>query len=45
VIDSKKQFWSQEYQFLCKGNYYVYVLDRGFVMYDAEGKATRMIAP
>lgn len=35
--------WSDEYRFLCKNGQYAYVLDRGHVICNAEGKAVRMV--
>jgi PAS domain S-box-containing protein len=35
--------WSDEYRFLCKNGRYAYVLDRGHVIRNAEGKAVRMV--
>ncbi|MEY2489333.1 MAG: hypothetical protein QOC70_1275 [Verrucomicrobiota bacterium] len=35
--------WSDEYRFLCKSGNYAYVLDRGHVIRNTEGKAVRMV--
>jgi PAS domain S-box-containing protein len=35
--------WSDEYRFLCKSGRYAYVLDRGHVIRNADGKAVRMV--
>jgi len=35
--------WSDEYRFLCKSGRYAYVLDRGHVIRNAQGKAVRMV--
>ncbi len=35
--------WSGEYRFLCKSGRYAYVLDRGHVIRNTEGKAVRMV--
>jgi PAS domain S-box-containing protein len=35
--------WSDEYRFLCKSGRYAYVLDRGQVIRNADGKAVRMV--
>jgi PAS domain S-box-containing protein len=43
LIDSGGQFWSSEYRFRRADRSYAYVLDRGFVMRDEQGKALCMI--
>ncbi|PYI91600.1 MAG: hypothetical protein DME97_13310 [Verrucomicrobia bacterium] len=43
TIDEGGTMWSDEYRFLCKDGSYAYVLDRGHVIRDAEGKAVRMV--
>ena len=35
--------WSDEYRFLCKSGRYAYVLDRGHIIRNGEGKAVRMV--
>jgi PAS domain S-box-containing protein len=35
--------WSGEYRFLCKSGRYAYVLDRGHVVRNSDGKAARMV--
>src|SRR6267143_178708 len=35
--------WFDEYRFLCKSGRYAYVLDRGHVIRNTEGKAVRMV--
>ncbi|WP_339921636.1 PAS domain-containing protein [uncultured Flavobacterium sp.] len=42
-IEQKTQNWQDEYRFKCADNTYKYVLDRGFLLKDANGKAIRMI--
>ncbi|MEA2569700.1 MAG: hypothetical protein QOI24_1701 [Acidobacteriota bacterium] len=44
MFESDGQAWSREYRFLRgDGKSYAHVLDRGFLMRDAGGKATRMV--
>jgi len=43
LIDFGGQTWSGEYRFLRRDGTYAYILDRGFVIRDAAGKAVRMI--
>jgi len=43
LIDSGRQSWSDEYRFRRADRSYAQVLDRGYVIHDAEGKAIRMI--
>ncbi len=43
VIDGEGDHWSEEYCFLNSEGQPVPVLDRGYVIRDAQGKATRMI--
>ena len=43
VIDHGGEGWTDEYRFQCHDGSYAYVLDRGHVMRDAEGKAMRMV--
>ena len=42
-IEQKTQNWQDEYRFKCADNTYKYVLDRGFLLKDENGKAIRMI--
>lgn len=42
-IEQKTENWQDEYRFKCANNSYKYVLDRGFLLKDKNGKATRMI--
>ncbi|MEA5616961.1 GAF domain-containing protein [Cronbergia sp. UHCC 0137] len=43
VIDSGKQFWSNEYRFLRRDGTYIYIFDRGYVVHNQKGKPVRMI--
>lgn len=42
-IEQKTENWQDEYRFKCANNSYKYVLDRGFLLKDKNGKAIRMI--
>ncbi|UFH34106.1 PAS domain-containing protein [Flavobacterium acetivorans] len=42
-IEQKTENWQDEYRFKCSDNSYKYVLDRGFLLKDENGKAIRMI--
>ncbi|AWG21801.1 PAS domain-containing sensor histidine kinase [Flavobacterium faecale] len=42
-IEQRTENWQDEYRFKCADNSYKYVLDRGFLIKDQEGKPTRMI--
>jgi len=42
-IEQKTEKWQDEYRFKCADNTYKYVLDRGFLLKDKDGKAIRMI--
>ncbi|MGL5111822.1 MAG: PAS domain-containing sensor histidine kinase [Flavobacterium sp.] len=42
-IEQKSENWQDQYRFRCADNTYKYVLDRGFLIKDNEGKAYRMI--
>ncbi|WP_418263460.1 PAS domain-containing sensor histidine kinase [Flavobacterium faecale] len=42
-IEQKIENWQDEYRFKCADNTYKYVLDRGFLLKDENGKAIRMI--
>ncbi|WP_413997694.1 PAS domain-containing protein [Flavobacterium sp. W1B] len=42
-IEQKTDNWQDEYRFKCSDNSYKYVLDRGFLLKDENGKAIRMI--
>lgn len=42
-IEQKTEKWQDQYRFRCADNSYKYVLDRGFLLKDENGKATRMI--
>jgi two-component system sensor histidine kinase UhpB len=43
AIDGSAEFWADEYRFRCRDGRYAYVLDRGFLIRDAEGRAVRMV--
>jgi len=43
AIRSGQKFWREEYRFLCKDGSYAEVLDRGYVVHDAQGKPVRML--
>ncbi|HLL24555.1 MAG TPA: PAS domain S-box protein, partial [Kofleriaceae bacterium] len=40
---TRQTAWSEEYRFLRPDQQYDTIFDRGYVMYDAEGRATRMV--
>jgi PAS domain S-box-containing protein len=42
-IEQKTEKWQDQYRFKCADNTYKYVLDRGFILKDENGKAIRMI--
>ncbi|TRX41333.1 PAS domain-containing sensor histidine kinase [Flavobacterium restrictum] len=42
-IEQKTENWQDQYRFRCADNTYKYVLDRGFLLKDKDGKAIRMI--
>jgi PAS domain S-box-containing protein len=42
-LEQKTENWQDEYRFKCADNTYKYVLDRGFLLKDNNGKAIRMI--
>lgn len=42
-IEQKTEKWQDQYRFRCADNTYKYVLDRGFLLKDENGKAIRMI--
>jgi len=43
AIDNGKQTWSDEYRFRRKDGSYAYILDRGFLIHNHEGKPVRMV--
>ncbi len=43
AIDGSASFWADEYRFRCRDGHYAYVLDRGFLVRDADGRAVRMV--
>jgi PAS domain S-box-containing protein len=42
-IEQKTEKWQDQYRFKCADGSYKYVLDRGFILKDEEGKVVRMI--
>jgi len=42
-LEQKTEKWQDEYRFKCADNTYKYVLDRGFLLKDENGKPIRMI--
>ncbi len=42
-IEQKTEKWQDQYRFKCADGSYKYVLDRGFLLKDEEGRAVRMI--
>lgn len=42
-IEQKSEKWQDQYRFRCADDTYKYVLDRGFLLKDKEGRALRMI--
>jgi PAS domain S-box-containing protein len=42
-IEQKTEKWQDQYRFRCADNTYKYVLDRGFLLKDENGRAIRMI--
>ena len=43
AIKNGEEFWQAEYRFLCQDGFYADVLDRGYVVHNAEGKPVRMV--
>lgn len=43
VIDGTEKYWSAEYRFMRRDGSYADIFDRGHIIRDAKGKATRMI--
>jgi PAS domain S-box-containing protein len=43
VIELKQNFWSDEYRYLKKDGTILFIYDRGYVLYNEEGKPYRMI--
>ena len=43
AIESGDERWSDEYRFSCLNGRYAFVTDRGFIVRDAAGRATRMV--
>ena len=42
-IEQKTEKWQDQYRFKCSDGSYKYVLDRGFILKDTEGRVVRMI--
>nr|WP_315156658.1 PAS domain-containing protein [uncultured Flavobacterium sp.] len=42
-LEQKTEKWQDQYRFKCADNKYKYVLDRGFILKNENGKAVRMI--
>jgi PAS domain S-box-containing protein len=42
-LEQKTEKWQDEYRFKCADNTYKYILDKGFLLKDENGKPTRMI--
>jgi PAS domain S-box-containing protein len=42
-LEQKTEKWQDQYRFKCADNTYKYVLDRGFILKNEDGKAIRMI--
>ena len=42
-LEQKTEKWQDQYRFRCADGSYKYVLDRGFILKDKDGKALRMI--
>jgi PAS domain S-box-containing protein len=42
-LEQKTEKWQDQYRFKCADDTYKYVLDRGFILKDKNGKAVRMI--
>ena len=42
-LEQKTEKWQDQYRFKCADNKYKYVLDRGFILKDKNGKTIRMI--
>jgi PAS domain S-box-containing protein len=43
AIDSRQRLWTDDYRFLRGDGTYAYVFDRGHLLYDQDGRVTRMI--
>ncbi|MGB7767672.1 MAG: PAS domain S-box protein [Verrucomicrobiia bacterium] len=43
AIRNGQEFWREEYRFLCKDGLYADVLDRGYLVHNAEGRPVRML--
>jgi two-component system sensor histidine kinase UhpB len=43
AIAGPASFWTDEYRFRCRDGHYAFVLDRGFLIRNADGRAVRMV--
>ncbi|MET0807436.1 MAG: PAS domain S-box protein, partial [Pseudoxanthomonas sp.] len=43
AIDADASEWEEEYRFSCHGGGFAQVIDRGYLLRDADGRATRMV--
>ncbi len=43
VLETKKDFWAEEYRYRRANGTYASILDRGYVLYDENGKGIRMM--
>jgi len=43
AVKGGKELWREEYRFRCKDGRYVEVVDRGYVVHNAEGRPVRMV--
>lgn len=43
LADNTRRYWEVEYRFRKKDQTYIWVNDRGYILYDAQGKAIRII--
>ena len=43
AIQGNQKYWRDQYRFRCKNDAYAEVLDRGYIIRDASGKAIRMV--
>ena len=43
TMDRKDEIWSEEYRFCRKDGSYAMIIDHGYIVYDGEGNAVRMV--
>ena len=43
VLESNRNYWQEEYRFLCKDGTYHNIIDKGYIVRDQAGKPVRMI--